>query len=89
MVGFELRVLPAARRHGASDADIMHAYQYALHAGHAPGHPDGEALLVIGPSLSAALLELVVIDAVDGPLVIHAMPLRRAYEQFLDIRRRT
>lgn len=89
MVGFELRVLPAARRHGASDADIMHACRYALHIGPAPGHPDGDALHVIGPSISTALLELVVASTADGPVAFHAMPLRTAYEQFLDRGSRT
>lgn len=54
----------------------------------APGHPEGETVLVIGPSTSAGFLELIVADGVDGPAVFHAMPLRTAYEQFLNIRGR-
>lgn len=88
MVASEVRVLPAARRHGVPDVDMMHAYRYALHIGPAPGHPDGETQLVIGPARSAGLLELVVVNDAEGPVVFHAMPLRRTYERYLTPRRR-
>jgi len=39
--------------------------------------------LVLGPDRAANLLELVVMDRSAGPAVIHAMPMRAAYQRLL------
>lgn len=74
--------------------NVMHAYRYALHVGPAPGHPDGRAQLVIGPSASSALLELVVTHdsdldarltcAADARGERAAALMRRAVAEYVD-----
>jgi len=61
----------SARRHGISDADIAHAWDNALRL--VEYEYDGEdRLLVIGPSYSGALLELVAVPAGKPTRIIHA-----------------
>jgi hypothetical protein len=70
-----IRIIESARKHGISDHDILHAYRRRC-AELSTGDPD--AVTVLGPSRSGALLELVIVfDDVD--VVIHAMPARRRF----------
>ena len=76
-----MEIHPSARRHSVDDADITHAYEQPiawLELG-----DDPLRYLVGGPDRAGNLLELVVIDRSEGPLVIHAMPLRRSTSRAL------
>lgn len=70
----------SARRHGVDEEDIRHAVNHAM----VVEDQDDETRLYLGPSRSAALLEVVTITREDGTeLVIHAMPMRPKYERLL------
>jgi hypothetical protein len=69
----------AARRHSVADTDIDHAHQQAV--AWVELGDDPPRYLVVGPDRTANLLELVVIEAGGGELVIHAMPLRPSTER--------
>ena len=77
----------SARKHGVSDADMLHAVERALVAHlldsrEEPGEGNGGPIreLWVGPDRAGNLLELVVLWFDDGrPLLIHAMKLRRKY----------
>lgn len=75
-----MEVHPAARRHGIADEDTAHAVEHAI----AIDDQDDETRLYLGPSRSAALLEVVTIARDDGSeLAIHAMPMRGKYQRLL------
>ena len=60
----------SARRHGVGDDDIRHAMSHAV----VIEDQDDDTRLYLGPSRSAALLEVVtIIDDDNAELVIHAM----------------
>lgn len=65
----------AARRHGVPDEDIVHAFEHVVAwielDDDPPRHP------AAGPDRAGNLVELVILDATNAVLVIHAMPLRR------------
>lgn len=68
-------IAASARKHGISDADILHAL----------AHPtrvfildDGLAVLV-GAARSATLLEIGVVEGDEGDVVVHAMPAREKF----------
>jgi hypothetical protein len=66
----------SARKHGVADEDIEHAVEQAM----ATDDQDDDTRLYIGPEL----LEVVTIVRDDGSeLAIHAMPMRRKYQQLL------
>jgi hypothetical protein len=69
-----VEIHPSARRHGVHDADIAHAYDRVLVWVRLDEDPS--RYLLAGPDRAGNLLELVVLDLEDGPLVIHAMALR-------------
>lgn len=69
----------AARRHGIEDDDIHHALRLPLRR----VAQNDRRMLVIGPDRGARLLEIVVLDPHDQPVVIHAMPLRRKFYRYL------
>jgi hypothetical protein len=69
-----------ARKHGIDDEDIDHVLKHAMRV----ENQDDGALLYLGPSRSAALLEVIKVVRVDGSeRVIHAMPIRAKYQQLL------
>lgn len=71
-----MEIHQSARRHNVNDADIVHAVSHAiawLEVG-----DDPVRYLLVGPDHAGNLIELVVLDAVDVQLVIHAMPARAA-----------
>jgi hypothetical protein len=75
-----VEIHPAARRHGIVDEDIQHAMEHAMTI----EDQDDDTRLYLGPSHSAALLEVVTIVRDDGPeLAIHAMPMRAKYQRLL------
>jgi hypothetical protein len=65
----------SARKHGISDASILHAWENAIKL--AEFEYDGEErLFVIGPDSSGNLLELVAVPIVEPTRIIHADRLR-------------
>ncbi|MGI8646921.1 MAG: hypothetical protein DLM55_07595 [Acidimicrobiales bacterium] len=75
-----MEIVSSARRHGIDDTDILHAVQVPFRT----VSQDHDRLLIIGPDKSGRLLEIVVIDPEDDePAVIHAMPLRRKFYDYL------
>lgn len=77
-----MEVTASARKHGLTDADVLHAWRNVMRT--VEQDYDGETrLLAIGPALDGALLELVVVPA-DQPLrVIHADRLRPKFYDLL------
>lgn len=74
---------PSARRHGITDADILHAVERSIVVEDVGEDPD--RWLVIGPDRAANLLEVVVLVTVEGDdVIIHPMPLRAVYRKLLD-----
>lgn len=71
----------SARKHGATDDDILHAIENAMLV----ADIDDGFVLYIGPDLAANLLEVIALseDDDDDELVIHAMALRRKYRPLL------
>lgn len=68
-------IVASARKHGISDADILHAYS----------HParvfilDDGLTMIVGPARSATLLEIGVVAGDEGDVVVHAMPAREKF----------
>lgn len=77
-----MEVAASARKHGLTDADVLHAWRNVIRT--VEQDYDGETrLLAIGPALDGALLELVVVPA-DLPVrVIHADRLRPKFYDLL------
>lgn len=65
-----------ARTHGVSDDDMLHALRH-----HWRGFDtdDPEVTMFIGPSTTAAPLEIGVVTDENGTAIIHAMPARRKF----------
>jgi hypothetical protein len=75
-----VEIHPSARKHGIADEDIRHAAANAMSI----DDQDDDTRLYLGPSRSAALLEIVTIVRVEAPeLAIHAMPIRASYRRLL------
>ena len=75
-----MEVHPSARKHGVADEDIEHATTYAM----AIDDQDDDTRLDLGPSRSAAMLEVLTIVRDDGTeLAIHAMKIRPNYQRLL------
>jgi hypothetical protein len=73
----------SARKHGVADADLRHAVAHALRDLEVSDEPPWR-VLYLGPDRAGNLLEVVVIERDDGTeLAIHAMKMRRKYEQLL------
>ena len=75
-----MEIHPAARKHGISDEDVCHATVNAL----VTEDQDDDTRLYLGPSRSAAMLEVVTVIREDGSeLAIHAMTMRPKYQRLL------
>lgn len=75
-----MEIHSSAHRHGIADEDIEHAAEHAMTI----DDQDDDTRLYLGPSHSAALLEIVTIMRDDGSeLAIHAMPMRQKYQRLL------
>jgi hypothetical protein len=66
-----VEIHPAARRHGVVDEDIVHAVNHAVAWLRLDDDPP--RYLLAGPDRAGNLLEIVVLEVLDGDLVIHAM----------------
>jgi hypothetical protein len=77
-----MRINESARKHGVSDADMLHAARTIIRD---IAEQDGGRTLFIGVDTAGRMLEIVVKDADDDtePEIIHAMRLRRGYYRFL------
>ncbi|WP_423919558.1 hypothetical protein [Candidatus Poriferisodalis sp.] len=67
----EPNIRPAARRHGISDADILHAYRNAFDV-----YEFDDTAMIIGGDRSGRPLELMIRFRGPIPEVFHAMPAR-------------
>ncbi|MBF6357773.1 hypothetical protein IU449_25065 [Nocardia higoensis] len=77
-----MNITASARKHGITDADILHAYENALRYVEYEYKGD-ERLLIIGPDLAGRLLELVAVPAGDPNRIIHADWLRPKFHDYL------
>ena len=64
-------ILASARKHGVTDDDILHAYQHPLRVLQLD-----DLTMLIGPDLSARLLEIGVSTSDGIDFIVHAMPAR-------------
>lgn len=73
-------IYPSAQKHGIAIEDVEHAIEQALVA----GEDDDGKVLYLGPDRAGNLLEVVsVLRDDETEIVIHAMRMRRIYEQYL------
>lgn len=77
-----MQISASARKHGIPDADILHAWEHAIRYVEYEYHGE-DRLLVIGPSASGALLELVAVPVTEPLRIIHADNLRPKFYDFL------
>ena len=73
-----MEIAESAHKHGVSDEDIRSALRAEFRT-----YRQGDRLLVIGADTTGRLLEVVVLDPDDEPVVIHAMPLRAKFHDLL------
>ncbi len=64
-------ILASARKHGVADEDIVHAYHHPIRV-----LVLDDLTMLIGPDLSARLLEVGVSTREGIDFVVHAMPAR-------------
>ncbi len=64
-------ILASARKHGVADEDIVHAYHHPIRV-----LVLDDLTMLIGPDLSARLLEVGVSTREGIEFVVHAMPAR-------------
>lgn len=71
----EPHILPSARNYDVDDADMLHAWRNPLDV----FEQDDELTMLIGADHAGRLLEVGVIQATQGAVIVHAMPARRKY----------
>jgi len=78
-----VRIHASAFKHGQTNDDIEHAWTNAL--GFFDIYPESEPVksLCIGADLAGNLLELLYLQLDEVDLIIHAMPLRTVFAQYL------
>jgi hypothetical protein len=64
-------ILPSARKHGISDADMMHAFRNRIRELRLE-----EKYLVVGPDSNGNLLELIYRLSEESIVIFHAMKVR-------------
>lgn len=75
-----LRIHPAARKHGISEADTRHAVKQAM----ANDDLGDWKRLYLGPGRNGSLLEVVTLTREPEPeIAIHAMEMRQKYGRML------
>jgi hypothetical protein len=79
----EVRIAPSARKHGIADEDIIHASAHVLGFDDVSEDHLPPRTLIIGPSRTGVLLELVILHLDDGDVTLHAMPMRPKYNHLL------
>jgi len=68
-------IAPSARKHGIADADMIHAFNHPI----VVDELDDGFTMFVGADRAANLIEIGVVDTIDGPIIIHAMPARAKY----------
>lgn len=68
-------IVDSVRKHGIADDDVPHAFHHPVSV----EDLDEGLKVIIGPSRSAQLLEVGVIDTDHGPVIVHAMNARKKY----------
>ncbi len=68
-------IVDSARKHGIADEDVLHAFNHPVRY----EDLDEGFVMIIGPTRSAQLVELGVLDTDHGPVTVHAMTARRKY----------
>ncbi len=68
-------IATSARKHGVHDDDMIHAFNHPMFVDDA----DDGFVMFVGADVSGNLLEIGVIESVDGPIIIHAMTARPKY----------
>jgi hypothetical protein len=64
-------ILASARKHGISDADMLHAYRYPIRV-----FVMEDLVMLIGADQAGRLLEVGVAEAEGFEFIVHAMPAR-------------
>lgn len=77
-----MEIAASARKHRIAATDILHAWENAIRYVEYEYHGE-DRLLVIGPSASGALLELVAVPVVEPTRIIHADNLRPKFHDYL------
>lgn len=68
-------ITDSAHKHGVTDDDMLHAFNHPI----SYEDLDEGLVMIIGPTRSAHLIELGIIDTDHGPVIVHAMTARRKY----------
>jgi hypothetical protein len=77
-----VEIAGSARKHGIADTQILHAWENAIR--YVEYEYQGEdRLLVIGPTTSGTLLELVAVPVTEPTRIIHADNLRPKFYDYL------
>jgi hypothetical protein len=71
----EPTIAASARGHGIGHTDILHAFDHPMWV----EHLDEGLLMMIGPDTTGRLLEIGIVEGLDGPVVVHAMHARTKY----------
>ena len=71
-----VHVEASARKHGVPDEDMLHALRLR---GRAYATDDPDAMMSIGPSITAGPLEVGVVADGEGTAIIHAMKARKKF----------
>lgn len=84
----EIRWARAATKHRVSRARSEHAISHALAVIDQPApvdspHPD-DRIIFLGPDEDGTMLEVMAVETSEGLLVIHSMPIRTKYLQYLE-----
>jgi hypothetical protein len=68
-------IASSARKHRIPDDDMLHAFDHPILV----DDLDDGLTMFVGADRAGNLLEIGVIDSVDGPIIIHAMAARVKY----------
>jgi len=70
-------IAASAKKHGITDADMIHAFNNPL----AVDHIEEGFTMFIGGDQAANTLEVGVVDSSEGPVIVHAMRARPQYRR--------
>lgn len=70
-------VAVSALKHGIDHDNLLHAFRNPIRA----YDVDDGFTMLIGPAPSGELLEVGVVDATEGPVIVHAMQARSRFLQ--------
>ena len=67
-------ILESARKHGISDADMLHAYRHPIRV-----FVMDDLVMLVGGDEAGRLLEVGVAEAEGVEFIVHAMPARERF----------